>query len=106
MGTTNRPPGQVANGEDDRPVQPYRPEDAKSVGREVTFQENVFNYELLKDVLILLALSVERRANRYGLRGRGVILKLTYTNMRTISRGNGGTHCRTHASTQSAVVTQ
>ena len=90
---------QVANGEDDRPVQPYRPEDAKSVGREVTFQENVFNYELLKDVLILLALSVERRANRYGLRGRGVTLKLTYTNMRTISRSRALTH-----STASAVT--
>lgn len=90
---------QVANGEDDRPVQPHRPEDAKSVGREVTFQENVFNYELLKDVLILLALSVERRANRYGLRGRGVTLKLTYTNMRTISRSRALTH-----STASAVT--
>ena len=90
---------QVAHGEDDRPVQPYRPEDAKSVGREVTFQENVFNYELLKDVLFLLALSVERRANRYGLRGRGITLKLTYTNMRTISRSRALPH-----STASAVT--
>lgn len=90
---------QVAHGEDDRPVQPYRPEDAKSVGREVTFQENVFNYELIKDVLFLLALSVERRANRYGLRGRGITLKLTYTNMRTISRSRALPH-----STASAVT--
>lgn len=79
---------QVAHGDDDRPVEPYRPEEAKSVGREVTFQENVYNYELLKDVLFLLALSVERRASRYGLRGKGVTLKLTYTNMRSISRSH------------------
>lgn len=79
---------QVAHGDDDRPVEPYRPEEAKSVGREVTFQENVYNYELLKDVLFLLALSVERRAGRYGLRGKGVTLKLTYTNMRSISRSH------------------
>lgn len=77
---------QVAHGEDDRRVEPYRPEDAKSIGREMTFQENVRNYELLKDVLFLLALSVERRAGRYNLRGRGVSLKLTYTDMRSISR--------------------
>lgn len=79
---------QVAHGDDDRPVEPYRPEEAKSVGREVTFQENVYNYELLKDVLFLLALSVERRAGRYGLRGKGVTLKLTYNNMRSISRSH------------------
>lgn len=78
----------MAHGDDDRPVEPYRPEEAKSVGREVTFQENVYNYELLKDVLFLLALSVERRASRYGLRGKGVTLKLTYTNMRSISRSH------------------
>lgn len=77
---------QVANGEDDRPVKPYRPEEAKSIGREVTFQENVYNYLLLKDVLLLLALCVEHRAGRYNLRGKGVTLKLTYTNMQSISR--------------------
>ena len=90
---------QVAHGDDDRPVQPYRPEDAKSVGREVTFQENVRNYELLKDVLFLLALSVERRAGRYGLRGRGVTLKLTYTNMRTISRSRALSYATSSAIT-------
>jgi len=77
---------QVSHGEDDRPVVPYRPQDAKSIGREMTFQENVINYLFLKDALLLLALSVEERANRYDLKGRGVTLKLTYTNMQSISR--------------------
>ncbi len=77
---------QVAFGIDDRKVVPYRPQDAKSVGREVTFQKDVGNYYLLKDVLLLLALSVEHRASRYNLRGKGVTLKLTYSNMQSISR--------------------
>ena len=40
----------------------------------------------LKEVLLLLALSVERRAGRVGLYGEGVTLKLTYADMKTITR--------------------
>lgn len=88
---------QVAQGIDERKVLPYRPEDAKSIGREVTFQQDVFDYELLRDILLLLSLCVEHRAKRVGLRGRGVTLKLTYGNMRSISRSRGT------SSTQSAI---
>lgn len=77
---------QVAFGIDDRLVVPYRPQDAKSVSREVTFQRDVTNYQLLGDVLVLLAFCVEHRARRYNLLGRGVTLKLTYSDMRSISR--------------------
>lgn len=77
---------QVAFGIDDRRVVPYRPQDAKSVSREVTFQRDVTNYQLLGDVLVLLAFCVEHRARRYNLLGRGVTLKLTYSDMRSISR--------------------
>ena len=77
---------QVASGEDSRKVVPYRPENAKSVSREVTFQEDVSDYELLGDVLLLLAFCVDSRAKRYGLHGGGVSLKLTYTDMKTITR--------------------
>ena len=76
----------IANGIDDRKVTPYRPEDAKSISREVTFQKDVNNYDLLKDVLVLLAICVEYRAKRYGLHGNGVTLKLTYANMKGITR--------------------
>ena len=65
---------------------PYRPEDAKSIGREVTFQKDVDDYELLKDVLLLLALWVDHRAKRVGLHGKGVSLKLTYADMKQVSR--------------------
>ena len=79
----------LAFGVDDRKVTPYRPEDAKSIGREVTFQKDVDDWALLRDVLLLLALCVEHRAGRVGLHGKGVTLKLTYADMKAISRSQG-----------------
>ena len=76
----------VASGEDDRRVVAWRPEDAKSVSRELTFQQDVDDAAFLKEVLLLLALSVERRAERAGLFGGGVSLKLTYADMRSVTR--------------------
>lgn len=84
---------QLAFGIDERKVTPYRPEDARSIGREVTFQEDVSNFELLKDVLVLLALCVEHRAKRYNLHGNGVTLKLTYYNMKSITRSRKISDC-------------
>ena len=77
---------ELAFGIDDRRVIAYKPEDAKSISREVTFQEDVDNYDLLKDVLVLLALSVEDRAKRHKLHGKGITLKLTYADMQSITR--------------------
>lgn len=82
---------ELAFGIDDRKVVAYKPEDAKSISREVTFQEDTDNYELLKDVLVLLALSVEDRAKRHGIRGGGVTLKLTYFDMQSITRSRAAT---------------
>ena len=76
----------LAFGEDDRPVTPYRPEDAKSVSREITFQEDVSNFTLLDDILVLLALCVVNRVGRTGLHGKGVTLKITYADMKNITR--------------------
>ena len=84
---------QLAYGIDNRKVTPYRPEDAKSISREVTFQEDVKNFELLKDVLVLLAICVENRAKRYGLHGNGVTLKLTYADMKGITRSRLVPYC-------------
>lgn len=83
----------LAFGIDERKVTPYRPQDAKSIGREVTFQEDVNNYGLLKDVLVLLALCVEHRAKRHGLHGNGVTLKLTYFDMKGITRSKSVPDC-------------
>ena len=77
---------QQAFGLDDRKVTAYRPEEAKSISRELTFQEDVRDYDFLKDVLLLLSISVERRAARVGLYGEGVTLKITYADMKSITR--------------------
>ncbi len=68
---------QMAYGADGRKVTPRRPEDAKSISREITFQADVSDYGLLNDVLLLLAICVMERAGRYGLHGSGMVLKLT-----------------------------
>ena len=76
----------LAYGEDQRRVTPYNPQDAKTIGREITLQENVEDRDFLKEVLLLLALSVERRAQSVGLYGEGVTLKITYGDMKSITR--------------------
>ena len=77
---------QLAQGIDDRPVVPWLPEDARSISRELTFQKDVSDYAFLRDVLFLLSLSVEERARRHGLYGNGVSLKITYADMKGITR--------------------
>lgn len=77
---------QQAFGLDGRKVSPYKPEDAKSISRELTFQEDVDDFGFLRDVILLLSISVERRAGRVGLYGEGVTLKLTYSDMKSITR--------------------
>ena len=77
---------QIAFGIDNRKVSPYKPEDAKSISREITFQKDVDDYGLIADVLLLLAISVERRAERVYLYGEGVTLKLTFSDMKSITR--------------------
>ena len=86
LGKQGRWIAQLAFGVDDRRVVPYRPEDAKSISREITFQEDAEDAAFLDDVLFLLSLCVERRVKRAGLHGDGVTLKVTYGDMRSISR--------------------
>lgn len=73
-------------GIDERKVIPYEPKDAKSISRELTFQRDVDNVKFLKDVLFLLSICVEKRAKNVELYGNGVILKVTYSNMKSITR--------------------
>ena len=89
---------QLAFGTDERKVSPYKPEDAKSISREITFQEDVDDFGLLEDVILLLSISVERRAGRIGLYGEGVTVKLTYADMKSITRS------RLIPSTRSAAI--
>ena len=84
---------QIAFGMDDRKVVPYLPQNAKSLSRELTFQEDVSNDILLKDVLFLLSLCVDNRAKRYGLYGKGVTLKVTFSDMKNITRSKAVMSC-------------
>ena len=95
---------QIASGIDDRKVVPYRPEEAKSISRELTFQEDVYDYGLLSDVLLLLAMNVEMRAKRYGLHGSGVVLKITYSDMKSITRSRTTVSCDDALSIQREAV--
>lgn len=83
----------IASGIDDRRVVPYKPEEAKSISREMTFQEDVYDLRLLSDVLLLLSISVVQRAERYGLHGSGVVLKVTYSDMKSITRSRTTVAC-------------
>ena len=74
----------LANGIDERPVQPSR--ETKSVAREVTFDEDVDNAAVLQETLRRLAGGVAERLQRRGLRGRTVTLKLRQGDFTTLSR--------------------
>ncbi|MBP5735354.1 MAG: DNA polymerase IV [Candidatus Methanomethylophilaceae archaeon] len=74
----------LAEGIDERPVEPYRPEDAKSVSREITFQSNIDDIVLLMDVILILSISIYDRSSKRGLYGNGVSLKVTYTDMESV----------------------
>lgn len=93
LGKHGRALVRMAYGMDDRAVVPRKPENAKSISREITFQANVADYDLLRDVLLLLALCVDERAKRCGLHGGGVVLKLTYADMRSITRSRHAENC-------------
>lgn len=74
----------LANGVDERPVLP--PEEAKSIGHEVTFQEDSSDKEFLASVLLDLADRVARRLRQAGLKGRTVTVKIRDTDFKTITR--------------------
>ena len=74
----------LANGRDDRPVTPDG--QAKSIGQEQTFAQDVGELEALRRVLMQQVEEVARRLRRAGLRGRTVTLKIRYGDFTTISR--------------------
>ena len=77
-------------GIDERPVTHSDDAEAKSIGREVTFQKDTMSYDFLKDVLMLLSISLEARLRRLSLYSRTVTLKLTYSDMKSITRSHSG----------------
>ncbi len=95
---------QIAQGIDERKVTTVRPEDAKSISRGITFQEDVLDVGLLRDVLLLLSVSVAERAKRYDLKGTGVVLKVTYSDMTGITRSKTTKACDNAIAIRDAAV--
>src|SRR5690606_25408191 len=74
----------LAHGEDDRPVEPDT--EAKSIGRETTFAEDIGNTATLERVLLALAEEVAARLRRKGVCGRTITLKLRFADFTTLTR--------------------
>ncbi len=74
----------LARGEDDRPV--VTDHEAKSIGHEITFAEDVGDRDALVDVLDQMAHKVARRLRRAEARARTVQLKARYPDFTTHTR--------------------
>lgn len=81
--------GRLARGMDDRPVVPEH--EAKSLGHETTFGEDVEDFGVVRRRLLELAEAVARRLRKHGVEGRVVTLKfrdehfVTETRAQTLS---------------------
>jgi len=71
-------------GEDDRPVEPTR--ERKSVGKEVTFERDLVDWDRMEGVIEQLAKQVEHRLIELDLRGRTLTLKVKWSDFQLITR--------------------
>ncbi len=74
----------MARGFDERPVEPMH--ERKSVGAETTFPKDLPEGAELRDELRRLSDGVAQRLAEKSLRARTIVLKLRYSNFRTITR--------------------
>jgi len=80
----------LAEGKDNRQVTPYYEGEAKSVSRETTFQEDIKDFDYLKDALRLLAKELSLSLRFDELHARTVTLKVKYATMKLITRSKTG----------------
>ena len=90
LGKWGRQIADLALGIDDRPVTHTDEAEAKSIGREITFQKDTGDFDFLRDVLVVLAVPLQARLRRLKLYCRTVTLKLTYWNMKGVTRSRSG----------------
>jgi DNA polymerase-4 len=74
----------LSQGKDDREVEPVR--EAKSIGREQTFAEDLLDIERIKRETLSLATWVSRRLRRDRLEGRTITLKVKYMDFVMVTR--------------------
>jgi len=75
---------ELANGIDIRKVTPHL--ETKSIGTETTFQTDIKDFDYLSDVLVLLAQKLSFDIRMKGLSCRTITLKVTYGDMKSITR--------------------
>jgi DNA polymerase-4 len=75
---------ELSMGIDDRDVVPYQ--EAKSIGNEETFNEDILDIDLAKKELLALASKVARRLRREGVEGKTITLKVKYNDFVLITR--------------------
>jgi len=75
---------ELANGVDDRLVTPHEP--AKSVGSEETFSSDLDDTEVILREILRLADRTASRLREKGMCGRTVVLKVRWSNFKTITR--------------------
>jgi len=73
-----------ANGIDDRPVIPAR--EAKSIGHEETFEEDLTDRTIIKRELLELATMVGERLRRHKLRGQTITVKIKFYDFSSCTR--------------------
>lgn len=84
LGEAGRQLYRLAYGLDDRMV--ITGEEAKSVGHEITFQNDTDDREFLAGVLLWLAEQVARRLRRYNLKGRVITVKIRDHSFKTLTK--------------------
>ncbi len=84
LGDLGRQLYQLSFGIDDRLV--VTNEDPKSVGHEITFQNDTDDREFLAGILLCLAEQVARRLRKYNLKGRVITVKIRDSNFKTLTK--------------------
>lgn len=81
---------EFSNGVDNREVEPFRLR--KSIGCEHTFSEDIFSEKELTEALQRIAHELEKRIFRSGFQGNTLILKLKFSDFKTITRNYNAKH--------------
>ena len=90
LGNYGRQIIELAEGIDGRRITPYYETEAKSISREQTFQQDVTDFDYLKDALRLLAKELSLKIRLEGIFARTITLKVKYANMKLITRSKSG----------------
>lgn len=74
----------LARGIDNRPVEPDR--EVKSIGREITFPEDIIDRDMIQTFILDLSTDVGRKLRKGSLKAKTVTLKVRFTDFSTVSR--------------------